>query len=412
MKIAHAECVISPEVGTLVAGYAPRDVSVRIHDDLKLSVLLMDDGERKGALLGFDLLGLDEEFTLKIAADAGKIIGCPPENVIITCTHTHSGPHTRSLCRVPADRDYIAALYEKSAAAVREASGSWLEVDTYFYSCVCGENYNRRYADGSNRGKYLPYHRSLEPLASGFRDRELGMLIFTAPGEPHPLGTVINYAAHPLATHAMGLGSHQISADFPGMLRDIMADNSCWCVFAQGAAGDMFPRDAECGLEAARRFADNLAIAAMRGFCDAIRNPELYLMKSPKIRTSVEKVKIHVRQDLAETRKELPALAGKKEAETRVHLFALGDVCLVGVPGELLAELGQEMKWHSPFRRTFILYNSTGYLSYICHANAFVAGGYETNSSHIRPYDGFQIVAAAVEGMRKLHEPFPEERDA
>ena len=70
MKIAHAECVISPEVGALVAGYAPHDVSVRIHDDLKLSVLLMDDGERKGALLGFDLLGLDEEFTVKIVAAA------------------------------------------------------------------------------------------------------------------------------------------------------------------------------------------------------------------------------------------------------------------------------------------------------------------------------------------------------
>ena len=38
-----------------------------------------------------------------------------------------------------------------------------------------------------------------------------------------------------------------------------------------------------------------------------------------------------------------------------IQLVSVGDVCLIGVPGELVAELGLEMKWHSPFRKTFIL---------------------------------------------------------
>ena len=79
-------------------------------------------------------------------------------------------------------------------------------------------------------------NRSLEPLATGFKDQELGLLIFTAPGSWQPEGVLVNFAAHPLASHSMGLGSHQISADFPGVLRDVLADNSCWCVFLQGAA--------------------------------------------------------------------------------------------------------------------------------------------------------------------------------
>ena len=57
MKIAHYEQIITPEVGEPVAGYGVNDVTVRIHDDLKLSVLLLDDGETKGAVLGYDLLG-------------------------------------------------------------------------------------------------------------------------------------------------------------------------------------------------------------------------------------------------------------------------------------------------------------------------------------------------------------------
>ena len=409
MKIAHYEKVISPAVGTLVAGYGPSDASRRLHDDLKLSVLLLDDGKNKGAVLGFDLLGLDEEFTIQISRDASRIIGCVPENVILTCTHTHSGPHTRSLSHSKVNLEYISRLYTWVKEAVTEALGKWQEVDTYFYSCQCDENYNRRYTDGSNRGKYLPMNRSYEPLAAGFKDQELGLLIFTSPGSWQPEGVLVNFAAHPLASHSMGLGSYQISADFPGVLREVLADNSCWCVFLQGAAGDLFPKDAECGFEAARRCANGIAIEVMRGLCDAPRNPELYKIERPEIRTLMVNVPVNVRQDPPKKGRMLPPLAGKTTADVRVHLFSIGDVCLVGVPGELLGELGQEIKWHSPFRKTFILYNSTGYLSYICHANAFIAGGYETNSSAIQPYDGLKMVVAAVEGMRKIHAPFPEE---
>ena len=59
MKIAHYDQIITPEVGEPAAGYGVNDVTVRIHDDLKVSILLLDDGETKGAVLGYDLLGLD-----------------------------------------------------------------------------------------------------------------------------------------------------------------------------------------------------------------------------------------------------------------------------------------------------------------------------------------------------------------
>ncbi|MBR7120902.1 MAG: hypothetical protein IKC94_01515 [Lentisphaeria bacterium] len=409
MRIAHFEKVISPEVGVTLAGYGAKDVAKRLHDDLKLSVLLMDDGKKKGAILSFDLIGLDEQFILKISQDAAAVIACEPENVILTCTHTHSGPHTRTAYTYGANLEYMEKLFSWVREAVTAAMDKWQEVDTYFYSCQCDENYNRRYTDGANNGKYLPMNRSFEPLATGFKDQELGLLIFTGVGSWEPEGVLVNFAAHPLASHSMGLGSHQISADFPGVLRDVLAENSCWSVFLQGAAGDQFPKDAECGFEAARRCANGVAIEVMRGLCDAPRNPDLYKIENPEIRTSIVKVPVAIRHDKASIGHQYPYLAGRDEVELRLHLFAVGDVCLVGVPGELFGELGQEIKWHSPFRRTFILYNSTAYISYICNANAFVSGGYETGSSQLQPYEGLKLVVAAVEGMRKIHAPFPEE---
>ena len=415
MKIAHYDQVITPEVGEPVAGYGVNDVTVRIHDDLKLSILLLDDGETRGAVLGYDLLGLDAPFVKKIRKDAAAQLGCPEANVILTCTHTHSGPHTRSLGRRSANPDYVEKLYRWTAEGVAEAMKDWQETDVYFYSCKCDRNYNRRYVDGSNHCKYLPMNRSLEPLGKEFVDRELGMLIFTPPASGHPLGVLLNFAAHPLASHSPGLGAHQISADYPGEVRRIMEDNSCWCLFADGAAGDQFPKDSECGWESVHKCASGIAMDAIRGICDACRNKDLYLIENPKIRASIETVTLKLRRDQQAKRQEMPVYAGKRETDAEIQLLSLGnEVCLVGVPGEMFAEIGQEIKWHSPYRRTFILYNSTAYLSYLPHANAYLAGGYEVavNSAYIQPFESLRIVNAAVEGMRKLHGPMPEELES
>ena len=49
MKISHFEQIITPEIGTCIAGYYAHDESTEILDDLKLSILLMDDGGKTGA---------------------------------------------------------------------------------------------------------------------------------------------------------------------------------------------------------------------------------------------------------------------------------------------------------------------------------------------------------------------------
>lgn len=415
MKVAHFDQIITPEVGVDAAGYGPNMFTVRIHDDLKLSILLLDDGDSKGAVLGYDLLGLDYPYIQKIRKDVSAQLGCPEANVILSCSHTHSGPHTRTQGgQVVADLEYIEKLYRWTAEGVAQAlAGGWQEADTYFYSCKCDVNYNRRHLDGANHCIYLPSHRTMEAIANGFADQELGMLIFTKPGDTYqPIGVLLNYAAHPLASHAVGLGSHQISADFPGEVRNMIEADSCWCVFTDGAAGDQFPKYSECGWESVRKVASGIVLEALRGMCDACRNKPLYLIKEPKIHASIETVTLKLRRDQQEKRLARPLYAGKKETEAEIQLFALNDaVCLVGVPGEMFAEIGQEIKWHSPYRKAFILYNSTAYLSYLPNAGAYQAGGYEVgvNSALIQPFESLKIVNAAVDGMHKMYGPLPEE---
>ena len=83
----------------------------------------------------------------------------------------------------------------------------------------------------------------------------------------------------------------------------------------------------------------------------------------------------------------------------------MGDVCFVGMPGELLAECGLEIKWNSPFRKTFILFNSTGHFGYLPHANVHVSKGFEYKGCRLSSLSAFRLVKTAIHGLYELRDP-------
>ena len=60
------------------------------------------------------------------------------------------------------------------------------------------------------------------------------------------------------------------------------------------------------------------------------------------------------------------------------------------------------MKWCSPFRKTFILYNSTDYVGYLCHPNVYVSKGFEYNGALFHSLTGFKLLQSAVKNMYEL----------
>ena len=73
------------------------------------------------------------------------------------------------------------------------------------------------------------------------------------------------------------------------------------------------------------------------------------------------------------------------DVEVSYSLLGIGPVLFIGVPGELLSELGSMLKWCSPFKRTYIMYEATGAMGYIAHPNAYRWGGYEPNTGFLSP---------------------------
>ena len=414
MKIAFTEKIISPPVGTRVAGYGPDDPSVAKLDDLYLSLLLLDDGRKTVMIASFDLLGLNENWIKQLRGEAVALFGGDEGDFILSCTHTHSGPNTRSLAGYPQvlERAYLQELTRITLAAAAELlQQPRCDTDVFFFSTQCEKNRNRRYISADNRASYLPYDRNLEKLCDGICDRELGGLFFAEADTGKIVYVLGNFAAHPLAGHAPGIGGHRISADFPGAFRKYLQQEiGCTCMYISGAAGDLVPDGHETGRAAIEKVCVDLATQAIAAIITAQRNPDRFRLDQEILQTGTERCRCRVRPHKKPVL--YPEYAGQDEVELEIQLLSIGEICLIGVPGELLTELGLEMKWHSPFRKTFILYCSTAYFTYLCHGNALLSGGYEGDSQLLDSRAGLQLVNTAIDGAYRLYQrtfPHPEQ---
>ena len=414
MKIAFAKKINTPPLGTPLGGYGGINAAESKYDDLYLTAVCFDNGRKKVAIFGYDLLGIDQSNCKRLRAAAASILGVEEPAVILSCTHTHTGPDTRRHVGNSNNLnvEYIEQLIKFTEETARELAGAeYKEVNSYFYSKNCDYNINRRFVTGDNRCSFVPNRRDIEKIADGICDKELGGMAFFCKETNQPYCIIGNYAAHPLAGRTPGISGRRISADYPGAFRRyIEQETGANAMFLSGACGDTIPRGHERGAAAIEKMGTGLAMETIDAVINSVRQAPCYTLSNDALEASIEKVKLPKRgKHICEVHKDYE---GQDELETEIQLLSIGDVCFIGVPGELTSELGLEMKWHSPFRKTFILYCSTAYMNYICHGNAVVQGGYEVSVQYVGERGGLKLVNTAIDGAYKLHDrAFPNAED-
>ncbi len=411
---------ISCKVGAPLAGYGPDDISVAKLDDLQLHGLALDDGRGKILLMSFDLLGMDADLIRRMRRACASVLGVDDSNVLLTCTHTHGGPHARRYSKKKKygvksdpftkaediDAEYVAFLESATVDAVKrlKADGTWRTCRVGFFSSSCDENRSRRYTTEENCASFNAHRRALHKLTTGVADKELGTLALLDAETYEPLYVIGNYAAHPLASHAPGRGGLRITADYPGFYRRyIESEIGAAAMFVSGACGDLVPKDDELGVNAARRTGENLAMASVAAICDIKRNVGRFVMEKPRLGASLVTMESRLREPYRK-------MFGRDTEKMELQMLSIGDVAFVGVPGELVNELGLEIKWHSPFKRTFIAYCATDYFGYISTLNQIAAGGYEPQTQHFASRDTLRLVATAQDALLGLRaKMFPED---
>jgi hypothetical protein len=303
---------------------------------------------------------------------------------------------------------YIEFLAARTVEAVAAARANAQPVDLLVNRAYVDENMNRRFFLSNEHYLGVPGNKHLTPVTHEHTDKELGILAFCPQGTRRPCGLIVNYAVHPLTAGAL---APLLSADIPGVVREIVAESlQCPTCYTTGAAGDNHPKGPEAGFAETRRVGQVLATEAIKRAYDAhkvagpLRVHALTRSVPLRLRTLEEfqQIPLHGEGEGAITgnlcRVEKPGAV----VDVEFALLAVGPVLLIGVPGELVAELGSVLKWFSPFKRTYILYQGTDSLDYIAHPNAYLWGGFETLCGQLSPAAARPLINAILDGAEEL----------
>src|SRR3954470_24599755 len=129
LKIGSAAVVITPQLGTPLAGYYETRISNAVHDDLYAKAVVLECGGNRAAMVSCDLISMP----ITVAQEARKIIeqqtGLKPEQVMISATHAHTGPilpgrTARETSDGPGGelaQEFVEALPGRIAASVKQA---------------------------------------------------------------------------------------------------------------------------------------------------------------------------------------------------------------------------------------------------------------------------------------------------
>jgi hypothetical protein len=378
---------VTPPPGHRLDGYAARTaLATGTADPLRATMIWLGTADEPGVLwLTLDAIAVGNDLVTELAAAAGSAAGIPPSHVVVSASHTHSGPSgwTGEIHPViPAERE--PALYEPLVDAVANASfprqpvkASWRSIE------VVGVGANRHRKNG-------PHDNTAGILALHSLDGSLEAVL-------------LDFACHPTT---YGPENPRWSADWPGAARAALGPAVVG--FLQGAAGDVSPRFTRQGRDAAE-------VARLGGLLasrvrEALAGPGLEL---PQTAPAIRRTTINLAVRDLPSDKEAAAIVAAAEsavdggvddpsvriAQTRldgargqalmsaaslpatldlpISVVTLGDVCWVNLPVELFAIHGACLQADSTHPITRVVGYTDGYYGYIVDPSAAESGAYE-----------------------------------
>ena len=408
---------ITPGLGVHMQGYFEDRPATDIHDDLYAKAIVVQNDAVAMAFVVCDLIGCYGRDLDVARARASELTGIPGDRILISCTHTHYGPNTLQLAHLPHEAEYTAWAMQRIGEAVKLAQNRLAPARLGYASGSCPEEvHNRRWwmKDGSVRmcPGYLHPDR-VKP--AGPADPEVGIAVFVRQDDERPIGALCNYPLHYVGTPAGTVLSANYFGAFCRAL-ERLAGQPFVAVMANGCCGNInnvditrpappmpepfYQVERVANVVAARAYA---AWQQIRAYDPA---PTLSCVRDAvpferRQYSAADEAKARV--DL-ERRGAMPlvewayALETVKIAElpvsrpVPVSAWRLGDLGLVGLPGEMFVEYGLQIKAGSPFAQTMVVELADDFLGYCPTDAALQEGGYETRLCR------WAMAAAGTEG--------------
>ncbi|RLF06744.1 MAG: hypothetical protein DRJ64_04155 [Thermoprotei archaeon] len=418
---------ITPPIGTPMSGFSSRcGPSIGIHDPLYARVLYLLEGNEEWMLISLDVAGIDAKFSKGISKEIRKKIGIKEDKVIITATHTHSGPDIRFYF---SDPDPFLHEYIKRHV-IGAALVAYLDKDTgkvgIRKSIIKDVSINRR-----------------RP-GEGLIDPDFYTILIKRNSKKSI--ALISFACHPTI---LGPSNRYLSADYPGVLNKMVEKlGNLHSMFFNGACGDINPltptttiddryKRGVGSFEEVEWLGKILAYEAIKNIL-LIKNFNLSLkgltshievetllpssVENEKIKLEELKSKLRKASDAGNTQEEerirfelwkarriirMYEIHGASRLKLKISILAFNkEIAMVFLPGEILVELGLKIKFYSPFKDTIVIGYSNDYIGYVAPSSAYRLEGYETMfpASILKPGEGDKIVRVVLELLDKIYE--------
>ncbi len=433
LKAGFARTNITPPMGIPVVGYFIPRYAESVLDDLEATALALSCGEDKALFICLDHCGIEQNLCSKYRKMASLASGVPEENILISQTHTHTGPRLGAASKQEVESpeveklvaDYTTFVGNKIADVAAFAVADLKDARMgYGKGTAPNVAFVRRYimSDGSvktNPGVNNP--DIVRPI--GETDESVNVLRFDREGADTIV--YVNFANHPDV-----VGGSKISGDWPALLRrdvEKILDNTK-CIFFNGAQGDvnhvnvhptggylnnMFMDfdDVARGYAHAEYIARVVTGGVLQAFdkvqyvdVDSITACQRVINVPSNRPDPADMPEAHRINDLHNAGKdcEIPyegmmlttvvAEAGRMvklengpdSFDMRLSAVKIGPVAIIGIPGEPFTNIGLSLKATQGYDMILPCCATNGYEGYFPMQDSYDEGGYEARSSRFK----------------------------
>jgi hypothetical protein len=391
VRMGAARVNITPDEPVPMTGYASRtEPFTGVHDSLFATALYFQSPDNSLLLITADLIGYSSQFIDETRMKISAQTGVEPEDIIISAVHNHGAPVSKAYERdVPATVEhYVEDLQNKFIAISVQASISLTPFKMGMGKGHCELNINRRaeFADG---GIWLG-RASDKPC-----DHEVSVVRFDDM-EDRTLAVLINWPCHATTS---GPKNTQITGDWPGAAAryfNKQAGDAVVVAITAGASGDINPiYGPGTDFKEIEAVGYHVGRTAWESFGKIRTFPveTLDALNNTLVLPGKKQAKDHFPQEVYEP---------GPVVEIGLTAFRIGHLVLAGISGELMNEIGMDIKKQSPFSHTVLMTHCNGSSGYICTDRAFDEGGYEIKVSRLMPGAEAAVRSELLQMINKL----------
>jgi neutral ceramidase len=398
IKLGFAERIVTPPVGTWLGGFSSRtEPSKGVRDDLRAQVAWLHNPEHEHVLIVLDQVGITNSWTDVLQARLQEIWGLHSDQVLVHWTHTHCAPlyrePTPGFEHATFSPDYFSGLIDDVVDVCRAAREDLEQVVFSFGSGRCDLAVSRRLiVDGQNLFAANPY---------GVVDNDLPVLTARRPDGSYKL-ILFSYACHPTMTNNL-----LFSGEYPGVARRVIEARvqGARAMFLQGCGADAVVgvlssekeryllHDQWEDMEAAGRNLAWKVLLTLAHKMEPVLGDTLASFTYscyPTFEHYPSRGELEARAcgdhpgDARWARYQLQRFPREpiwpRNIEARFHGVRLGDVYILGQPGEVVAAYGLLLKERHSRLRLITLGYCHAQIGYIPRRSMYDEGGYEVDA--------------------------------